>query len=152
MQFAIHIPHGRKGNGLAVKSLVSKSLVRFPSLSATQLRPRFWCNAIQTASPSSQRRFLDTFETYLDSLICQAMDRTANYIRSVDHYFELRRDTIGAKPSFAILEHYMNIPDDVMKHPVIMKLSELCVDMIVVGNDLYSYNKECVAYSYCPNS
>jgi len=73
----------------------------------------------------------------------------ANHIRSVEDYFAVRRKTVGAKPSFAICELYLNIPDDVMKHPVIMKLSELSDDMMILGNDLYSYNVECVArYSW----
>lgn len=72
----------------------------------------------------------------------QAADRDHSHIRSVDHYFELRRDTIGAKPSFAILEVKMDIPDDVINHPSIVTLTEACIDMLIIGNDLCSYNVE----------
>jgi hypothetical protein len=78
----------------------------------------------------------------MDSVVQQAIDRTNNRIRDIDSYFEVRRDTVGAKSSFAICELYMNLPDTVMDHPVIMKLTELCIDMIIIGNDLCSYKVE----------
>lgn len=52
----------------------------------------------------------------------------------MEEYFAIRRDTIGAKPSFAILELDMNIADDVMGHPIIEELTILAVDMIILGN------------------
>jgi hypothetical protein len=47
---------------------------------------------------------------------------------------EVRRDTIGAKPSFAILETAMNLPDEAVHHPDIVELSTLTIDMILLGN------------------
>jgi terpene synthase-like protein len=47
---------------------------------------------------------------------------------------EVRRDTIGAKPSFAILETAMNLPDEAVYHPDIVELSVVAVDMILLGN------------------
>jgi len=47
---------------------------------------------------------------------------------------EVRRDTIGAKPSFAILETAMNLPDEAVYHPDIVELSILAIDMILLGN------------------
>jgi len=78
----------------------------------------------------------------MDSVVQQAVDRSNSYIRDFDSYFEVRRDTIGAKPSFAICELYLNLPEEVMNHPVIMKLTELCIDMLIIGNDLCSYKIE----------
>jgi hypothetical protein len=47
---------------------------------------------------------------------------------------EVRRDTIGAKPSFAILETAMNLPDEAVHHPDIVELSIMSIDMILLGN------------------
>ncbi|KAF7356309.1 Terpene cyclase [Mycena venus] len=55
-------------------------------------------------------------------------------------YFEVCRETIGSKPAYAICEMHMNIPDNVMKHPVIVKLENLCTDAIIINNNLFSYN------------
>ena len=78
----------------------------------------------------------------MDSVVQQAADRNNNHIRDVDSYFEVRRDTIGAKPSFAINQLYMNLLDKVNNNPVIKKLCELCIDMLIIGNDLCSYKVE----------
>jgi len=103
---------------------------------------QFWLNAIRTATPCSQRRFVATFQSYLDAVIQQADDRNSNHIRDVTTYFEVRRDTIGAKPSFAINEIHLNIPDEIITHPTVVKLSNLCIDALIIGNDLCSYNIE----------
>ncbi|KAJ7798178.1 terpenoid synthase [Mycena leptocephala] len=103
---------------------------------------QFWQNAIRTATPPAQRRFVDMFQLYMDSVVQQAEDRHSDYIRDVDSYFQVRRDTIGAKPSFAICEMHMDIPDEIITHPTVVRLSMLCIDMLIIGNDLCSYNVE----------
>ncbi|KAJ6555586.1 terpenoid synthase [Mycena vulgaris] len=103
---------------------------------------RFWVNAMKTATSTSQRRFIDTFQSYMDAVVQQADDRNSSRIRDVDSYFEVRRDTIGAKPSFAICEIHMNLPHAVITHPVVVKLTNLCIDALIIGNDLCSYNVE----------
>ena len=104
--------------------------------------PRFWLNVIKSATTSCQRRLIHTFQLYTDAIVWQAVDRNNNHIHDIESYLEIRRETIGAKLSFAILEIYMNLPDAVMNHPVIKKLTELCLDMIIIGKDLYSYRRE----------
>ncbi|KAJ7720443.1 terpenoid synthase [Mycena metata] len=100
----------------------------------------FWLNAITIATPTSQRRFLATFRSYLNAVVQQA--RNSGHIRDVNSYFQVRRDTIGAKPSFAINEIHLNIPDEIITHPVIVRLTNLCLDALIIGNDLCSYNVE----------
>ena len=95
---------------------------------------RFWELAIKTASPQSQKRFITTFDTYTQSVVQQAADRTHSYIRDIESYFEVRRNTIGAKPSFALLELEMDLPDEVIEHPIIQDLSILTIDMLHLGN------------------
>lgn len=82
------------------------------------------------------------FDLYLDSVVQQAEDRTHNYIRDIQSYFDVRRDTIGAKPSFAINEIHLNIADEVMEDPIIKSLTLTSIDMLIIGNDLCSYNVE----------
>lgn len=104
---------------------------------------QFWELAIKSASPGSQKRFIETFGTYTQSVVQQAADRTHKHVRTIDEYLEVRRDTIGAKPSFAILELALeNLTDEAVRHPVINELSILTIDMILLGNDIASYNLE----------
>jgi hypothetical protein len=103
---------------------------------------RFWQNALKTATTTAQRRFLDTFQLYTDSVVQQAEDRAHNRIRGIQSYFYVRRNTIGAKPSFAINEVHMNLPDKVLHDPAVERLTAAAIDMLIIGNDLCSYNVE----------
>ena len=97
-------------------------------------RSRFWEHAIKTASPGSQKRFIEAFASYTQAVVQQAADRTYEHIRSIDEYVDARRDTIGAIPSFVILEMGLNLPDEAVRHPVIHELSILATDMILLDN------------------
>lgn len=103
---------------------------------------RYWLNAIKTATHSSQKRFIDAFQLYTDSVVQQSLDRSNGSIRDMQTYFEVRRDTIGAKPSFAINQIHLDLPDHIFESPIITRLTNLCIDMIIMGNDLCSYNVE----------
>ncbi|KAL0570241.1 hypothetical protein V5O48_011726 [Marasmius crinis-equi] len=102
----------------------------------------FWKNAIKTATPSFQRRFLQTFKDYLDGVVEQAIDRDECRIRDIETYFHIRRKTIGVFPSFAVLEIHMDLPDEVISDPIVGRMMVLAMDMIILGNDIYSYNVE----------
>ncbi|KAI0706366.1 terpenoid synthase [Earliella scabrosa] len=103
---------------------------------------QFWERAIRVASEPSQRRFIKTFESYCQAVVQQAADRDKKHIRDVDSYFENRRENIGTKPCFAFLELDMNIPDAVMEHPTIVNLTNWATDIIIMDNDIFSYNVE----------
>lgn len=95
---------------------------------------RFWARAIQDASLPAQRRFIATFDAYMQSVVQQAADRDVHHVRDVDSYFENRRENIGARPSFAILELDMELPDEVLAHSAIVDLTTYCIDMLILGN------------------
>ncbi|KAF8212710.1 terpenoid synthase [Mycena galopus ATCC 62051] len=102
----------------------------------------YWLNAMRTATPIAQKRFIESFKDWTDSVVQQAYDRDDNRIRDIAGYLKLRRDTIGALPSFIILQAHLNIPDEVMENPVIRELTALCTDIIIIGNDLCSWPNE----------
>ncbi|CCL98631.1 uncharacterized protein FIBRA_00633 [Fibroporia radiculosa] len=103
---------------------------------------QFWALAIKTASLSSQRHFSESFTAYLESVVAQAADRASDTIRDIDGYFANRRENIGARPSYVPLELGLDLPDEVFYHPVIIELSGYITDLIILDNDLASYNKE----------
>ncbi|KAN0078464.1 Isoprenoid synthase domain containing protein [Tylopilus felleus] len=103
---------------------------------------QFWELTIQNASTQSQKRFIKTFEEYLEAVVQQAIDRNKHRIRDIKSYIDVRRDTIGAKPSFALLELALDIPDEVIAHPAIQEMSFASIDMLCIGNDIVSWNLE----------
>ena len=86
------------------------------------------------ASPQACRRFIQTFDTYCDSVVQQAAEREVNRRHTIESYLEMRRENIGAKPSFALLELDMELPDEIMEHPAIVNLSTWAIDMLIIGN------------------
>ncbi|KAG6876666.1 hypothetical protein C0993_001380 [Termitomyces sp. T159_Od127] len=103
---------------------------------------QFWDLSSQCATLSARRRFIQEMDKFTASVVQQAQDRAQNYIRNIDDYLLLRRDTIGAKPSFVLLEFKLNLPDEVFEDLVIQRLVNICVDMIILSNDMYSFNVE----------
>ncbi|KAJ7894310.1 terpenoid synthase [Mycena olivaceomarginata] len=92
---------------------------------------QFWLNAIRIATPTSQGRFIDEFHIYMDSMVQKAQDRTEDHIRGIDEYSRSAASLSG-----------MNIPDEVLRNEHIETLISASTDMILIANDLYSYNVE----------
>ncbi|KAM7218649.1 Isoprenoid synthase domain containing protein [Rhypophila decipiens] len=102
----------------------------------------FWLNAIKTTPESFQKRFIEAFRRYIDSVVQQSSDRDHHCQRDIASYLALRRYTIGAEPSFVLNAMHMDLPDHVVAHPTLKRLEELSTDMIILGNDIVSYDRE----------
>ena len=77
---------------------------------------------------------VESFTAYLESVVHQATDRDDNRFRTIDDYLELRRENIGARPSFVPMELDLELPDNVFYHPVIVELSVYIADLIILDN------------------
>jgi hypothetical protein len=94
----------------------------------------FWSLACENASATAKRRFLFHYEEYAEAVCQQAKDRDMNHVRSISDYLDLRRNTIGAKPSFDLLLLPLELPDYILDHPIITELVVLAIDMIILAN------------------
>ncbi|KAG6886195.1 hypothetical protein C0992_004565 [Termitomyces sp. T32_za158] len=103
---------------------------------------QFWLLSSKSACEGARRRFIKTFDEYTTSVVHQAEDRAQNHIRNVGDYLRVRRDTVGATSSLNLLEFSLDLPDDVFDYPVIQNLTNACVDLLLIDNDLKSYNVE----------
>ncbi|KAJ6460556.1 terpenoid synthase [Mycena sanguinolenta] len=83
---------------------------------------QFWALGIQSATPLAQKRFLETFEDYIHSVVDQASDRD-------DKHIQLGMDRV----------------DEIWNHPVIDELRRIAVDIVFLDNDIVSYKKELAA-------
>ncbi|THU83492.1 terpenoid synthase [Dendrothele bispora CBS 962.96] len=102
----------------------------------------FWKRTLKCSSHSSAQRFIRNFAEYTDAVRQQAVEREAGYHRNLQKYYALRRGTIGVRPSFDYFLLPDNIPDEALAHPQIEKLAIDAIDMTILANDIYSYNKE----------
>ncbi|CAL1702577.1 unnamed protein product [Somion occarium] len=103
---------------------------------------QFWERAIQTGNPNAHRRFVQAFDHHTAAMVEEAHDRSKQRIRNIEGYLKIRRGTIGARPVFRLIEFDMNIPSEVLDHPILLELVAAATDMLSIGNDIYSYNVE----------
>ncbi|KAJ7249055.1 hypothetical protein C8J57DRAFT_1522123 [Mycena rebaudengoi] len=57
------------------------------------------------------------FDEYTDAVRQQAVDHEMGRIRSISKYLQLRRGTIGVRPSFDLFLLTDDLPDSVVDHP-----------------------------------
>lgn len=99
-------------------------------------RYRFWKRAASLTRPGSPclKHFVDTSEAYLTAVTREAEDRANQTVHSIKDYLTLRRDTCGARPTLALIEFGLDLPEEVTSHPVLVSLREAAVDLIILVN------------------
>ncbi|KAI1791051.1 isoprenoid synthase domain-containing protein [Ganoderma leucocontextum] len=103
---------------------------------------QFWARARAIATPEAAERFVDIFIDYLRAVIVQAEDRDNHTALSIEDYLKRRRWNIGSRPTFVLGVLHLSIPHEAFHHPVIKELEDAILDLLIVDNDIVSYNKE----------
>ncbi|KAJ7578534.1 terpenoid synthase [Mycena floridula] len=113
-------------------------------LNAGKLARDFWSRCIKKAGPGCQARFKETLELFFEAVNIQARARDNNAIPDLESYIDIRRDTSGCKPCWALIEYALDIdlPDCVVSHPIIQSLNQSTNDLVTWSNDIFSYNVE----------
>ena len=90
----------------------------------------------ETAGPGCQQRLMSTLDTYFQAIMQQADDRGSRNIPELEEYITLRRDTSGCKTGFAFIEYAarIDLPEDVIEHPIIKALSDATNDLVSWAN------------------
>ncbi|KAG1862730.1 isoprenoid synthase domain-containing protein [Suillus subalutaceus] len=111
----------------------------YSSARLNRMTKDFYKRMLPTASRGTSRRFIETMNFFFQAVHVQAIDRAKGVIPDLESYISLRRDTSGCKPCWALIEYANNldIPDEVMEHPIIQSLGEAANDL-----DIFSYNVE----------
>jgi hypothetical protein len=75
-------------------------------------------------------------DLFFSAVVKQADDRANGCIPDLESYITVRRDTSGCKPCFALIEYAarIDLPDEVMSHPVIMAMEEATNDLVTWSN------------------
>ena len=89
---------------------------------------------MKNSTVTAQKHFKEAFTDYLDSVYDQALDRDTNKIRTVEEYFEMRRENIGSRPSYLLAVMDSDIPDEAFYHPNVVALSNLTDELLALGN------------------
>jgi len=75
-------------------------------------------------------------ETYFQAVHQQAFYRAEGIVPNLETYIEMRRETSGCRPTFDLIEYSLGLelPDDVIEHPVIMALNQGANDFVTWSN------------------
>ncbi|KAG1852782.1 isoprenoid synthase domain-containing protein [Suillus subalutaceus] len=104
----------------------------------------FFSRFKETAGPGSTERFIYTSELFFAAVARQMDNRAKGHMYNLESYIAFRRDQSGTKISFTLSEFAarIDLPDDVVSHPVIKALEDATSDYVSWSNDIFSYNKE----------
>ncbi|KAH8111216.1 terpenoid synthase [Phellopilus nigrolimitatus] len=99
-------------------------------------------------------RFLPNHENYANAVIREAERRDRYAVLSLKEYEEFRRVNGGVLPSFNLIEccFKFHLPDEVIEHPTIKRMTDAAISIICWSNDIYSYHMELVTDGHsCSN-
>lgn len=97
---------------------------------------------LKSSTPSFQKHFLGGMELYMHAIIEESKHRDLAKTYSIEGYMVLRRGNTAVPAILALLELGLNLPDEVMEHPYVKAMTLAANEMVGIGNDLLSYNKE----------
>ncbi|KAH6913337.1 isoprenoid synthase domain-containing protein, partial [Coprinopsis sp. MPI-PUGE-AT-0042] len=109
-----------------------------------ELHRDFWERTVATFQPTAeaQQHFLKHYRGFLFGVFEEYIDREQEIIRGVPSYLSLRRETVAVKPAISLLALEAGVPPWVLECDWVKKDEICCIDMVIIGNDVYSWNAE----------
>ncbi|KAG6328768.1 hypothetical protein ID866_10321, partial [Astraeus odoratus] len=98
----------------------------------------------ETGKPGCTKRFIDGVDFYFSGSEKETEYRAKGSTADLESYIEYRRGTGVCPPIFAMIEYSADIdlPEEVISHPVIKAMEDAANDATSWGNDIYSFNVE----------
>jgi len=103
------------------------------------------------ASPGCQKRFIHTMDLFLKAIATQARYRAAGVVPDLGGYIVMRRDTSSCKICWTLIEYAndLDLPDEVMDHPIIQSLDEATNDLVTMSNvSIYTWSFPFLRFSF----
>lgn len=95
-----------------------------------------WQQALSLTTPESPciEHFVDGFDDYVRAVVQESSDKASGRLRNVRDYLQLRRGTTSSRSIFALIEFGLDLPDEVLFHPVIQNLTDAAADICAITN------------------
>ncbi|PGH15902.1 hypothetical protein AJ79_02069 [Helicocarpus griseus UAMH5409] len=112
-----------------------------------------WKRIVESSTKGVQERFSTYIRNYCDALLRQVGTRQPLDQTSISEYTTIRSESLGALPFFPLIEYYqfLDLPNEVMNHHSIKEIETIAVEIMMLHNDLLSYQKECTTNPTNPN-
>ncbi|KIJ34972.1 hypothetical protein M422DRAFT_262931 [Sphaerobolus stellatus SS14] len=101
-----------------------------------------WLRTLAFSVSSSADRLLSGLEQFVLAVCEEAEDREIKRVRNIQEHLALRRGTVAADAVFFLGLLHIDIPETVMSHPMVQRLTLLGNHLTCFHNDIYSYNFE----------
>ncbi|TFK27829.1 terpene synthase [Coprinopsis marcescibilis] len=104
----------------------------------------YFARYVSTAGFRSTERFIANMDLFFQSVVTQTRNRALGVVPDIESYIAIRRDNSGCKPCFQLAEFAagIDLPDEIIQHPIIQSLEEASNDLVTWSNDLFSFNVE----------
>ena len=79
----------------------------------------------------------------MKSMIKEAEDRENKRVRTVNDYLQLRRETFAAQASISFLSFGLELPEEVLLHPVMQNLTLASMDILCIINVSFNFDRTC---------
>ncbi|KAI0675470.1 terpenoid synthase [Trametes maxima] len=101
-----------------------------------------WSRTVRNATATGRRHFIDAWTLYAGSVREETRDRDQCRVRTIEEHLAFRRYTIGVELCYAMFEIEIDLPDVIYQHPLVRALRDAVVDIVLLDNDMCSYQKE----------
>lgn len=102
-----------------------------------------WPRIVKISPTAWADQFAQRLTAFLNTALGE-FENTQTQLPSLAQYLEKRAYLAGTHISTSIIPIIENIwlPDDVLQHPVVARLEQLCRNLVCWANDLFSFSKE----------
>jgi len=98
---------------------------------------------LTTPEDTCVSRFINDFDVYMKSMVKEAEDRENKRVRTVDDYLQLRRETFAVQASISFLSFGLELPEEVLLHPVIQNVTLASMDILLIINVSFKFDRTC---------
>jgi hypothetical protein len=91
-----------------------------------------------------RERFVGALQDYCHGALQQVRDCSTSTSRDLEDLLAVRRSSISVLPLYALVEfgHQLDLPERLFEHASIQQIRALGLDIILIQNDILSYQKE----------
>ncbi|KAI0737821.1 terpenoid synthase [Daedaleopsis nitida] len=103
---------------------------------------QFWMRAEAIATPGGLKHLRETFLEYLKAIVAEAESRDQGIVLDIRTFLAIRLDNVAVRPLCAMGELLLEIPEEIFDHPLVTQLQYCMSELIIIDNDILSYNRE----------
>lgn len=133
----------------AIKAVITGQAAPLDNAYATVFQ-ELWLRIAPQMPYEQQERFASSVACFVDGCFAEVSSRTANQVLDYEAYMDIRRNSVGGKMYFVLVEYGLGIdltadlPGPLPGGGPLGRLIGLALDYLILTNDLFSFRAECV--------